>query len=83
MSIADGRLEPEMLATLKVVFQEACSVLPQYKRTQEVQMNLATCILKRAAEGGLSVAQLRTYALTEAIAIVTATGAFRSTAKAL
>jgi hypothetical protein len=82
MSTVNFRLDSEMLESLRGVFDEACNVLPQYQQTQEVRVNLATCILKRAAEGGLSLAQLHTYAFTEAEATATAASAFRSTAKA-
>ena len=59
--------DPETLAMLKAVFEEACGVLPPHQRTQEMRSNLASRILKRAAQGGLSPAQLRTYALMDAV----------------
>ena len=66
MATAKSHFDPETLATLKIVFEEACGILPPHQRTQEARANLASRILKRAAEGGITIAQLRTYALLEA-----------------
>jgi hypothetical protein len=66
MSAAAGSFDAQTLAMLKTVFNEACRALPPYQRTQEMRLHLATCILTRAAKGGLSPAQLLTYALTKA-----------------
>lgn len=66
MAAGNGSFDPLTLAMLKGVFEEACGVLPPHKRTQEMRSNLASRILQRAAQGGLSPAQLRAYALMEA-----------------
>jgi len=73
MTSSEWTFDPQTLAMLKAVFEEACDVLPPHQRTQEMRSNLASRILKRAAQGGLSPAQLRTYALTEAVSPVVRT----------
>jgi hypothetical protein len=69
MATAYRPLEPETLAMLKAVFEEACDVLPPHQRTSEARSNLASSILKRATQGGMSPAQLRAYALLEAASL--------------
>lgn len=66
MSTANVPLDPETLAILKTLFEEACDLLPPHQRTQEMRSNLADRIPRRAARGGLNPAELRTYALMEA-----------------
>ncbi len=69
MATANRPLDPETLAMLKTVFEEACDVLPRHQRTSEARSGLAIRILKRAAQGGLNPAQLRAYALLEAASL--------------
>ncbi len=57
-------LDPETLAFLRAIFEEACSLLPPHKRTHEMRSALAVDILKQAAEGERNPARLRLYALT-------------------
>ena len=66
MSTANGQFNPETLAVLKAIFEEACSSLPPYRRTQEVRSELAVRILKLAGRGRLDTTELRVYALMEA-----------------
>jgi hypothetical protein len=66
MSTANGQFDPETLAVLKSIFEEACCALPPHRRTPEVRSELAVRILKLAVHGGLDSARLRTYALMEA-----------------
>lgn len=72
MPAADDRLDMRVLETLRDVFEEACGAFPPHKRTQEIRLNLASRILKLAAERRLSLAQIRAYALLEAAATATA-----------
>ena len=58
-------LDPETLALLRAVFEEACGLLPPHKRTHEKRSALAVRILKCAAQGERNAARLRTYALAE------------------
>ena len=58
-------LDPETLALLRAVFEEACSLLPQHKRTHEMRSALAVRILKCAAQGERNVARLLRHALAE------------------
>ncbi len=57
-------LDPDTLAFLRAVFEEACSLLPPHKRTHEMRSALAVDILKQAAKGERNPARLRLYALT-------------------
>jgi hypothetical protein len=66
MSIADGQFDPETLAVLRTIFDEACISLPPHRRTPEVRSELAVRILKFAVHGRLDSARLRRYALIEA-----------------
>jgi hypothetical protein len=69
--VADGgrSFDPETLAMLRAVFEEACGVLAPHQRTSKMRSDLAVLILRRAAQGGLSPAELRSYALSEAAAL--------------
>jgi hypothetical protein len=69
MAAASGSFDPETLAMLRAVFEEACGVLPPHRRTSKMRSDLAVIILRRAAQGGLSPAELRSYALLEAVAL--------------
>lgn len=66
MSIENGQFDPQTLAVLKSIFEEACRSLPPHRRTPEVRSELAVRILKLAVHGGLDSARLRTCALMEA-----------------
>jgi hypothetical protein len=69
VTIGGPPFDPETLAMLKAVFEEACGVLPPDPRTSRLRSDLAILILRRAAEGGISSAELRRYALSEAAAL--------------
>jgi hypothetical protein len=69
MAAGSRSFDPETLAMLRAVFEEACGVLPPHRRTSKMRSDLAVLILRRAAEGGLSPAELRSYALFEAAAL--------------
>ena len=58
-------LDPDTLALLKAVFDEACDLLPLHKRTHEMRSILAVRILQNAAQGERNPTRLRTYALAE------------------
>jgi hypothetical protein len=66
MSIADGQFDPETLAVIRAIFDEACFSLPPDRRTPEVRSELAVLLLKFAVHGRLNSARLRRYALMEA-----------------
>lgn len=66
MEVINGTFDPRTLAMLKAVFEEASGLLPPHRRTPQVQLDLASCILNRAAQGGVTSAQLRAYALMKA-----------------
>jgi hypothetical protein len=65
MSSSSLPFDPETLAVLKAVFEQACELLPPHQRSQEMRSALADLILRRAADGERNPAQLRTYALME------------------
>jgi len=65
MSSTTGPLDPDTLAILKAVFEEACSLLPPNRRSDEMRSVLAVRLLKCAAEGERNPLRLRTYALME------------------
>lgn len=62
---ANTPFNPETLAVLKAVFEEACGLLPPNQRTHEKRSTLAVRILKLAAKGERNPTRLRTYALME------------------
>jgi hypothetical protein len=66
MAIANRTFDRETLTMLKTVFEEASRFLPPHQSSQEARANLASKILRRAVEGGLSPAQLREYAIAQA-----------------
>lgn len=69
MAVGGRSFDPETLAMLRAVFEEACGVIPPHQRTSELRSDLAILILRRAAEAGISPAELRSYALSEAAAL--------------
>ncbi len=70
MSTVNGPLDPDKLALLKAVFEEACALLPpRHQDGHEIRSHLASSILQRGAQGGLSPAQLRMYALAEVVSL--------------
>jgi hypothetical protein len=66
MSPANMRFDPETLAVLKTIFEEACGSLPPHRRTQEIRSDLAVRILNLAGQGRLDSTELRIHALMEA-----------------
>jgi hypothetical protein len=66
-----GAFDPETLAILRAVFDEACLALPPNHHTPSMRSALAQRILKRASEGETDPVRLRTYALMD---VVPATG---------
>jgi len=66
MAAENGHLDPETLAVLKVVFDEARRSLPPHRQTQEIQSELAARILRLAVQCQLDSAELRVRALMEA-----------------
>jgi hypothetical protein len=72
MSTPDQAFDPETLAVLKSVFDEACGLLPLHKRTDEMRSRIAYRILKLAAIGERNRMKLRTYALREVLSSTTA-----------
>jgi hypothetical protein len=71
MSAVRGAFDPETLAVLRSVFDEACLALPPGQHTPSMRSKLANRILKRASEGESDPVRLRAYALMD---IVPATG---------
>jgi hypothetical protein len=71
MSAVSGAFDPETLAILRAVFDEACLALPPNQHTPGMRSKLAERILKRASEGETDPVRLRTYALLD---VVPATG---------
>jgi hypothetical protein len=63
MPTASGPFDPETLALLKAVFEEAYALLPPHKRTHEMRSALAVRILKCAANGERNPTRLRAFAL--------------------
>jgi transposase-like protein len=55
--------DPNTVTLLKEVLVQAEGALPVQKRSPEVRVKLATCILKAAAEGERDPARLRKAAL--------------------
>jgi hypothetical protein len=66
-----GAFDPETLAILRAVFDEACLALLPNQHTPTMRSTLAQRILKRATEGETDPVRLRTYALMD---VVPATG---------
>lgn len=59
--------DPETLALLRAVFDEACGLLPPHRRSSEIRSTLAVRILQHAARGERNPKRLRSYALAETI----------------
>ena len=64
MSSERGAFDPETLAVLRAVFDEACLALPAGRHTQSMRSRLAERILSKAGQGERDPDQLRAYALT-------------------
>jgi hypothetical protein len=65
MTVEGKVFDPETLAILKAVFDEACAALPPGQRTPGVRSLLAERILRKAGEGERDPARLGTYALLQ------------------
>lgn len=66
MAAAKGSFDPETLALLKSVFNQACALLPQHRRKTETQSTIAIRILQLAAEGERDPNRLLSHALNPA-----------------
>jgi hypothetical protein len=69
MPATNAHFDPETLATLRSIFEEACRILPPDRCTPETKAYLARRILKRALRDGVNLGQLqqlRRYALQHA-----------------
>jgi hypothetical protein len=68
MQIAKGHVyQPEDIALMKTVLDEAATVLPVARRTSAMKVKLATRILASAASGERDPIQLRIAALLEPV----------------
>jgi hypothetical protein len=67
MSTLRGAFDPETLAMLRGVFDEACLALTPDQLTTSMRSKLAERILKGAGEGELDPVRLRTYALLDVV----------------
>jgi hypothetical protein len=67
MSTVRGAFNPETLAMLSGVFDEACLALTPDQHTPSVRSKLAERILKAAGEGELDPVRLRSYALIDVV----------------
>jgi hypothetical protein len=67
MSAVRGAFDPDTLAILRGVFDEACLALTPDQHTPGIRSKLAERILKRAGEGELDPVRLRTYALMDVV----------------
>jgi hypothetical protein len=65
VSTVRGAFDPETLAILRAVFDEACLALPSGQHTSSMRSTLAERILRKAGEGERDPIRLRAYALTE------------------
>jgi hypothetical protein len=63
-----GAFDPETLAVLRGVFDDACLALGPGQHAPGVRSKLAERILKLAGEGELDPVRLRTYALMDVVA---------------
>jgi hypothetical protein len=66
LSTVVGAFDPETLAVLRAVFDEACLALPAGQHTPSMRSTLAERILKKAGEGERDPMRLRAYALLQA-----------------
>jgi hypothetical protein len=55
--------DPEFIAFVKLVFDQACAALPPERDTQTTRALLAECILKAAGAGERDPTRLRAHAL--------------------
>jgi hypothetical protein len=55
--------DPEVIAVVKLAFEEACRMLPPERDTQSTRASMAECILKAAATGERDPVRLRAQAL--------------------
>ena len=55
--------DPEVIAVIKLAFEEACSMLPRGRDTQSTRALMAECILKAAATGERDPVRLCAQAL--------------------
>jgi hypothetical protein len=62
-----GRYQPEDIALMKTVLEEAATILPAHRRTSAMKTKLAARILASAAKGERDPVQLRIAALVEAV----------------
>jgi hypothetical protein len=62
-----GAFDPDTLAILRGVFDEACLALGPEQHSPGMRSKLAERILKRAGEGELDPVRLRTYALMDVL----------------
>lgn len=67
MSAVRGAFDPETLAVLRSVFDDACLALPPGQHTPSMRSKLANRILKRASEGESDPVRLRAYALMDVV----------------
>ena len=75
MSTVRGAFDPETLAALRAVFDEACLALPSGQHTPSMRSTLAERILKKAGEGERDPVRLRAYALMQVASPVESGGA--------
>ena len=67
MSSVRGAFDPEIIAVLSAIFDEACLALPPGGQTAAMRCILAEGILRKAGEGERDPVRLRTYALLQAL----------------
>jgi hypothetical protein len=67
MSAGERAFDPETLAILRTVFDEACLVLPPSQRTPSIRSALAQRILRKASQGERDPVRLRVYALMDVL----------------
>jgi hypothetical protein len=65
LSTVRGAFDPETLAVLRAVFDEACLALSPSQHTPSMRSALAERILRKAGEGELDPVRLRAYALMQ------------------
>jgi hypothetical protein len=67
VSSVRGAFDPETIAVLSAIFDEACLALPPGRHTPAMRCTLAEGILRKAGEGERDPVRLRTYALLQAL----------------
>jgi len=65
LSTVQGAFDPETLAVLRAVFDEACLALLPGQHTPSMRSTLAERILKKAGEGESDPVRLLAYALMQ------------------